>query len=85
MARFSELFAEDEDGIPRNWAPKISIPSVTSEARQGAAQVMALLAANRLDRTPVLPICMLPAAGICSFMLLRLLVLQMCKEAAMCT
>ncbi|MCJ1422125.1 Cell wall protein rhd3 [Sticta canariensis] len=53
LRRFSELFTEDEDGIPRTWGPKVSIPSVTQKARQAAAQVLALLAANRLDHTPV--------------------------------
>ncbi len=57
---FSEEFTEDEDGIPRTWGPKVSIASVTHKARLGAAQVLALLAANRLDGPQVR--CTLPGA-----------------------
>ncbi|KAK9811028.1 hypothetical protein WJX73_007637 [Symbiochloris irregularis] len=46
--RFSELFSDDENHIPRTWGTKVNIPAVTQAARQGAAEVLALLAVDRL-------------------------------------
>lgn len=53
ICRFSELFTEDESGIPRTWGPKVSIPAVTQKSRLGAAHVLALLACNRLHAEEV--------------------------------
>ena len=51
--RFHELFTEDEDGLPRTWAPKVSIPGITRQARQAAAQSLALLTIKRLGLNEV--------------------------------
>ena len=53
--RFLEVFQEDEDGLPRTWGPKASIPAITQRARQAAAQCLALLAVRRLGLDQVSP------------------------------
>ena len=55
------MFQEDEDGLPRTWGPKVSIPAITQRARQAAAQCLALLAVRRLGLDQVSPAA--PAVG----------------------
>ncbi|KAL3156977.1 hypothetical protein ABBQ38_001233 [Trebouxia sp. C0009 RCD-2024] len=49
--RFNEVFARNEQGLPRNWSPSANIPLVAQQARQSAARLLAMLAVIRLHAT----------------------------------
>ncbi|DBA68461.1 hypothetical protein WJX79_008695 [Trebouxia sp. C0005] len=46
--RFNDVFARDEQHMPRNWSPSANIPAIAQQARQSAARLLALLAVIRL-------------------------------------
>ena len=51
--RFNDVFARDEQGLPRNWSPSANIPLIAQQARQSAARLLAMLAVIRLHATKV--------------------------------
>lgn len=51
--RFNDVFARDEQGLPRNWSPSANIPNIAQQARQSAARLLAMLAVIRLHATKV--------------------------------
>ncbi|KAK9839889.1 hypothetical protein WJX74_009244 [Apatococcus lobatus] len=46
--RFAQHFSRDEHNLPRVWGTRTRIPLITSQARLAAAQMLALLAVDRL-------------------------------------
>ena len=44
---------EDEDSLPRTWAPRVNIVAITLQARQAAAECLALLTIRRLGLNEV--------------------------------
>ncbi len=51
--RFNDVFARDEQHMPRNWSPSANIPAIAQQARQSAARLLALLAVIRLHSVKV--------------------------------
>lgn len=53
LCRFNDVFARNEQGLPRNWSPSANIPHIAQQARQSAARLLAMLAVIRLHAIKV--------------------------------